>query len=118
MAPGPGEAAFRPHWLLLPLEQYLGSTSVPVPTRIGLHVEGATFAVLAHPDGVSIEVAATGPFDAELTAAAPLLLALVSGARSLDEVLGAGATLAGDGARLEGILAAAHGSSDVVSSGA
>lgn len=105
MARGRQGDAFRPHWLVVPLEGYLTGRPITEPTRLGLHVEGVTLGVNADPDGVSVELEAAGPFDVELTAAAPQVLALVSGARSLDQVLTAGALLTGDRSRLDALLA-------------
>jgi len=113
MARGPQSDAFRPHWLVVPLEGYLAGRRVGEPTRLGLHVEGVTLGVYADADGVTVELEATAPFDVELTAAAPQLLALVTGARSLDQVLAAGAVLTGDRSRLEALLAAPSKSTEV-----
>ena len=104
MTLGPQNDAFRPHWLVIPLGNYLAGRRMAEPTRVGLHVEDATLGVNPGGDGVSIELEMTGPFDVELTVAAPQLLALVSGARSLDEVLATGAVLTGDRATLEALL--------------
>lgn len=113
MARGPQGDAFRPHWLVVPLEGYLAGRLVADPTRVGLHVEGVTLGVYADADGVTVEVEATAPFDVELTAAAPQLLALVTGALSLDQVLAAGAVLTGDRSRLEALLAVPSKSTEV-----
>ncbi len=106
MVRGPQGDVFRPHWLVLPLQKYLAGRPMGEPTRIGLHVQGGTLGVYAGPDGVTVElVEMAGPFDVELTADAPHLLALISGARSLDDVLATGAVLTGNRRRLEALLA-------------
>lgn len=105
MARGPQGDEFRPHWLVVPLQNYLTGRPMGEPTRIGLHVQGGTLGVNAGPDGVTIELEMAGPFDVELTADAPHLLALISGARSLDDVLATGVVLTGHRPRLEALLA-------------
>lgn len=104
MARGPQGDAFRAHWLVVPLESYLAGRPIGEPTRVGLHVEGVTLGVSADPDGMTVELEPAGPFDVELTAAAPHVIALISGARSLDQVLAAGAVLTGHRSRLEALL--------------
>ena len=96
--------AFQPHWLALPLEEYLGGRCVAQPTRIGLHVEGAVLGLSGDASGVTIELDPVGPFDAELTATASQVLRVISGARCLDDVLADGASLTGDRSRLEDTL--------------
>lgn len=115
MARGPQGDAFRPHWLVVPLEGYLAGRRVAEPTRVGLHVEGVTLGLCADTDKVTVEVEAAGPFDVELTAAAPHVLALVTGARCLDQVLDGSAVLTGDRSRLEALLAARANPTEVTS---
>jgi len=113
MARGRQGDAFRPHWLVVPLQGYLAARRTAEPIRVGLHVEDVTLEVSADADGVSVELEAAGPFDVELTAAAQLVLALVTGAQSLDQVLAAGAVLTGDRSRLEALLAVPGDSTEV-----
>ena len=105
MARGPQGDAFRPHWLVIPLEGYLADRRPAERIRVGLHVDGVTLGACADAEGVTIELDSAGPFDAELTAEAPQVLALVSGARSLDQVRAAGAVLTGTRSGLEALLA-------------
>ncbi len=104
MARGPAGDEFRPQWLVVPLEGFLAGRTVDRPTRVALHVDGATIGLDGGPDGVSVELDAAGPFDAELSATGQAVLALVAGARSLDQVLAGGAVLIGNRPRLEAVI--------------
>ena len=123
MARGRQEATFRPHWLVLPLEAFLTGRQLATPTRVGLHVDGVTLELRGEPGGFAVGLAdpdlrsplsgdgepgpaseAAGAFDVELTADGPTVLALFAGARSLDDVLAAGAHLSGARSRLEPFL--------------
>ena len=96
---------FRPHWLIVAIEGLLTGVAPSAAARIGLHVEGTTLGLAVGPDGVHVELDAGGPFDVELTSTGQGLLAVMSGARSLDDAIEAGAVLTGDRARLEQVLA-------------
>jgi DNA-binding HxlR family transcriptional regulator len=109
MAPGRQDAAFRPHWLVLPLEVLLAGHTANTSVQVGLHVDGVTLGLHADPGGVRLRLEDSNrpsgaAFDVELTTDGPTVLGLFTGARSLDEVLAAGAHLTGDRSRLEDLL--------------
>ena len=98
------------------------------PGRLPAHVEGVTIGILGVAYGVTVELDAPGPFDAELGVTGPGVLALVSGAgrlcvlepdpttsvpcsqrrdllpRSVHDVVASASVLSGDRSRLSGAL--------------
>ncbi len=62
---------------------YLSERTAASPSRPPAHVEGVTIGILGDAYGVTVELDAPGPFDAELCVTGPGVLALVSGAGRL-----------------------------------
>lgn len=102
MRRGRGTDAFRPHWLVVALEGLLRGTTAPRTNRIGLRVDGEVLGVTLDAAGARAEVGAEGPFDAELVADGQTVLALASGAWTLDEAIARGADATGDRSVLQG----------------
>lgn len=95
LAPGRGEDAFRPRWLLPALPAVLRGRTAEPPVEVGVVVDGLRLLLRLDADGPSTRLLGDEDPPVVLTTDAETLLGLAAGTLPVDRVLDSGA-LRGD----------------------
>jgi DNA-binding HxlR family transcriptional regulator len=95
MATGPGDDPTNPRWLAIALPALLRGRTAKRPVQLGIQTAGVVMALLIDEDGPHVTVQPDRNPDTILEAEPAVVLGLVAGALSIDEVMSA-VTVHGD----------------------